>query len=73
MCKIVAGGINRQISWIGNITNWKKKGKARTRQPYFKLMYGDFIDMFKHLNIDWCHSENKVVYNLLINELYVEF
>lgn len=30
----------------------KRKAKARCA-PYYKILHGDFMDTFKHLDIDW--------------------
>ena len=77
VCKIIANGINRQADWIGNITNWKqKKSRARTSVPYYKFLYGDFINKYKNLDIDWINDSNKKINGLITDEEYgskVEF
>ena len=43
-CKNIAVGIKRNAMWIGEALSWtKKKGRARSSKPYYKLMYSDFI------------------------------
>lgn len=59
------------MGWVGEVSSWKKKrGKARIKVPEFKLLYGDFIDTFKNLNIDWCSQTNKIIYNTINDYLY---
>lgn len=33
--------------------------------PYYKLLFGDFITQFKHLNINWTGSATKEIHKLI--------
>ena len=73
-CKNVASGFKRNAMWIGEALSWtKKKGRARSSVPYFKLMYGDLIDKSVHLNISWSEMPSKKIYNIVCDDLYGGF
>ena len=70
-CKNIASGFKRNGMWIGEALSWtKKKGRARSSAPYFKLMYGELIDKSAHLNIEWTVMSSKKIYAIVCDELY---
>ena len=48
----------------------KKRGRARSSLPYFKVMYGDLIEKSVHLNIDWLGTPSENIYIIVCNDLY---
>uniref|UniRef100_A0A3B1KIV4 Reverse transcriptase domain-containing protein n=1 Tax=Astyanax mexicanus TaxID=7994 RepID=A0A3B1KIV4_ASTMX len=71
-CKIIANGLYRQAKWVGNVTKWKQKikGKARTKVPYYQVIFSDFINRYESLNINWNFDSNKNIYGKISNALY---
>ena len=70
-CKNVASGFQRSAMWIGEALSWtKKKGRARTSVPYFKVLYGDLMTVSAHLNINWLDMSSKTIYCILCDDLY---
>lgn len=70
-CKNIAAGIKRKAVWIGEALSWtKKKGRARSSIPYYKLVYSDFINKYENLSIDWAELSNKNVYATISDEIY---
>lgn len=70
-CKNVAAGLERKAIWIGEALSWtKKKGRARSSMPYFKVMFGDLISISAHLNIEWTKVSSKVIYSIICEDLY---
>ena len=70
-CKNIASGFKREAVWIGEALSWtKKRGRARSSLPYFKVMYGDLIEKSVHLNIDWLGTPSKDIYVIVCNDLY---
>ena len=70
-CKNIASGFYRNAMWIGEALSWtKKKGRARSSVPYFKLTYGDLIDKSAHLSIEWSEMTSKKIYSIVCDDLY---
>lgn len=70
-CKNITTGILNGAPWVGGMERWKKRrGRARTSVPYHVLVYGDFINKFKHLNINWGMQANKMIHKLINDYVY---
>ena len=70
-CKNIASGFKRKAVWIGEALSWtKKRGRARSSLPYFKVMFGDLMEKSVHLNIDWLGTPSKNIYIIVCNDLY---
>lgn len=72
-CKHVKECIEKDSKWIGNKTDWEKiKGIKRKKIPYYKLIYSDFIEKYKFLNLDWKTQSSKLLYKKMADFKYGE-
>ena len=62
-CKNIASGFKREAVWIGEALSWtKKRGRARSSLPYFKVMFGDLMEKtgmrkIKKLKKNWINGK----------------
>lgn len=47
-----------------------KKREIKKHTEYYKLLYGDFIDKYKDVHIDWINTENKDIYDDIVDFMY---